>query len=150
MELTAFETFRKTTNEFYILTDSGGKYLRIETKNFTAIFDRKFLGQNLPDDFLRRIDDLSQSSAVLKNGNTSCVRHLNWNGQEIVIKRYNHKGIINSFRQTIKGSWALKCWSYGHILFLSGIAAPRPLAYIEKKKSGLVWKSYFVTEHYER
>ena len=74
---------------------------------------------------------------------------MTWNGKDIVVKRYNHKGFIHSLRHTIKNSRARRGWLHGHRLGMLGIATPKPLAYIEQLKEKLIWKSYLVTEYVE-
>jgi tRNA A-37 threonylcarbamoyl transferase component Bud32 len=83
----------------------------------------------------------------LKNGNTCYVSRLTWSGRDIVIKRYNHKGFIHSLRHTIKGSRARRAWIHAHRLGMLKIATPKPLAYIERRRGSLVWRSYLVTEY---
>ncbi len=84
---------------------------------------------------------------ILKKGNTCYVSRISWNGKDIVVKRYNHKGLIHSLRHTIKGSRAKRCWLNGHRLLMLGISTPKPLAFMEEYRGLLVWKSYLVTEY---
>ena len=83
---------------------------------------------------------------ALKNGNTYFVSRINLAGREIVVKRYNHKEVIHSVRQTIKRSRARRGWLHEHRLRMLNIATPRPLAYIESRRGMVVWKSYLVTQ----
>jgi tRNA A-37 threonylcarbamoyl transferase component Bud32 len=84
---------------------------------------------------------------ILKNGHTCFVSRLRWNDKDIVVKRYNYKGLIHSLRHTLKGSRARRCWLHSHRLLELNIATPKPLAYIEQFKGPLLWKSYMVTEY---
>jgi serine/threonine protein kinase len=84
---------------------------------------------------------------ILKDGNTCYVSHLHWNGQDVVVKRYNHKGLVHSLRHCIKGSRARRGWLHGHRFRMLKIATPKPLAYIEQYKGKLIWQSYLVTEY---
>ncbi|MGD8787465.1 MAG: lipopolysaccharide kinase InaA family protein [Phycisphaerales bacterium] len=123
------------------------RHLKIISNRYTAVFDRSFCQQ--PFDFIEQIDSLMDEGHILKKGNTCYVSRLIWNGKDIVVKRYNHKGFIHSLRHTLKKSRALRGWLHGHRLGVLGIATPRPLAYIEQRKGKLVWKSYLVTEYVE-
>ncbi|GAJ12526.1 unnamed protein product, partial [marine sediment metagenome] len=96
-----------------------------------------------------QIDALMDGGEVLKDGNTCYVCRLTWNGKDVVVKRYNHKGVVHSLRHTIKRSRARQGWLHAHRLGMLHIATPRPLAYIEQLKGLIVWKSYLVTEHVE-
>ncbi len=123
------------------------KYLRISKDGNIAVFDREFIAGAEPIDFLNRIEELMEKGEILKRGNTSCVSRLTFNGRDIVIKRYNYKGIFHSLRHTIKGSRAKQGWLYGHRLLWLGVRTPKPLAYIEHRKGPILWKSYLVTQY---
>ena len=84
---------------------------------------------------------------ILKSGDTCYVSRVMWNCKDVVVKRYNHKGFIHSVRHTIKKSRALRGWLHGHRLGMLNIPAPKPLAYVERRKGLLLWQSYLVTEY---
>ena len=125
------------------------RHLRLKTNGYFAMFDKTFCQQTSPLDFITKIDKLMDEGQILKNGNTCYVSHLIWNGKDVIVKRYNHKGIIHSLRHTIKKSRARRGWLHGHRLLMLDIATPKPLAYIEQHKKKLIWKSYLVTEYIE-
>ncbi|MBN2018759.1 MAG: hypothetical protein JW749_00880 [Sedimentisphaerales bacterium] len=125
------------------------KFLRIKKDGYTAVFNGQFIAGTEPIDFLRSIDELMEKGVILKRGNTSFVSRLAFNGRDIVIKRYNHKGFFHSLRHTLKKTRAKQSWLYGHRLTWLGIPTPKPLAYIEQRKGGLAWKSYLITEYVE-
>ncbi len=121
--------------------------VQIKTDNFISVFDRDFCNGYEPLDLIEQIDALMDQGRILKNGNTCYVSRLAWKERDIVIKRYNHKGFIHSLRHTIKGSRARRAWLQAHRLDMLKIATPKPLAYIEKRKAGLIWTSYLITEY---
>ncbi len=123
------------------------RYLRIRSGGFLAVVDRDFCRAAEPLDFIQHVDALMDSGHVLKSGNTCTVCRLSWNGHDIVVKRYNHKGYVHSLRHTIKRSRARWAWLHAHRLGVLNIATPKPLAYIEERRRGLVWKSYLVTRY---
>lgn len=123
------------------------KSIQIETDDYSIVFDRDFCNRTESLDLLERIDNLMDQGRILKDGNTCYVSRLTWNNQDIVIKRYNHKGFIHSFRHTIKGSRARRAWIQAHRLDMLEVATPKPLAYIEQRKGGLIWTSYLITEY---
>ncbi len=125
------------------------RHLRVKTGRYIAVFDRDFCQEAKPPDFIEQIDELMDEGQILKNGNTCYVSHLMWNGKDVVVKRYNHKGFIHSLRHTIKRSRARRGWLHGHRLAMLDIATPKPLAYIEQLKKRFVWRSYLVTEYVE-
>lgn len=128
------------TNKGYVQVDSGG---------YRAGFDRSFCEEAEALDFIGQIDSRMNEGQILKSGDTSYVSRVIWDGKDIVVKRYNHKGFIHSVRHTIKKSRALRGWLHGHVLGMLKIPAPRPLAYIEQRKGLLLWQSYLVTEYVE-
>ncbi len=121
--------------------------MRIRAEGSVAVFDKGFCDGAEPIDFISQIDTLMDKGQILKNGNTCYVSRLTWNSKDVVVKRYNHKGFIHSLRHTIQRSRAHRCWLHGHRLGMLKISTPKPLAYIEKRKGLLIWKSYLVTEY---
>lgn len=125
------------------------RIVKSEGRSYSAVFDRNFFESVNPIDFVNKIDSLMDAGRILKKGNTSYVSSTSFNGKDVVVKRYNYKGLLHSLRHTIKGSRARRNWLYGHRLTMLGIPTPKPLAFIEKKKGVLVWQSYIVTEYIE-
>jgi len=125
------------------------KHLRLKNRNSIAVFDREFCRGAEPLDFVEQIDALMDKGRILKNGNTSYVSRLAWNDQDVVVKRYNHKGFVHSLRHTIKKSRARQGWLHAHWLRMLQIPTPKPLAYIEQRRGFLLWQSYLVTEYVE-
>jgi tRNA A-37 threonylcarbamoyl transferase component Bud32 len=126
---------------------TGKRELRVKTNKYIAMFDRVFCQETKLPVFIEELDKLMDKGQILKNGNTCYVSRLMLNGQDVVIKRYNHKGFIHSLRHTIKKSRARRGWLQGHRLRMLHIATPKPLAYIELLNKKLIWKSYLVTEY---
>lgn len=141
---------RKVARELRKCLRPNERYLRIETSQIIAMFNRVFCkrrGTEEPLDFIERIDALMDKGHILKQDDTTYVSSLTWNGKDVVVKRFNHKGFIHSLRHTIKKSRAHRGWLHGLRLGILEIATPRPLAFIEKRRGLLVWKSYLVTEY---
>lgn len=131
----------------YIRTSK--RTLSVKSGQFFAIFDRGFIEHIRPIDFIEQIDSLMDAGRILKKGRTSYLSRLMWNGKDVVVKRYNHKGLIHSLRHTIKGSRARRNWLFSHRLAMLEIPTPRPLAFIEQRKGQIIWQSYIVTEYIE-
>ncbi len=125
------------------------RVLKIRTSRHFALFDRSYIDFVNPIDFINQIDSLMDAGRILKRGNTSYLSRINFNEKDVVVKRYNHKGLVHSLRHTVMGSRARRSWLYGHRLGMLSISTPKPLAFIKKKKGGLVWQSYIVTEYVE-
>ncbi len=125
------------------------RHLKIKDGQYAAECDRGFCSKTEMLDFIGQVDALMDAGLILKNGSTSSVSRLTWNSRDLVVKRYNHRGIAHSLRHTAKRSRACRAWLHGHRLEMLDIPTPKPLAYIEQRKAGLVWKSYLVTEYVE-
>ncbi len=123
------------------------RVLKIRTSRHFALVDRSFIDSVNPIDFIKQIDSLMDAGRILKKGNTSYVSRINFIGKDIVVKRYNHKGLIHSLRHAIMGSRARRNWLHGHRLGMLNIPTPKPLAFIEIRKNMLIWSSYIVNEY---
>jgi len=124
--------------------ESGGRILRLAISGYQGAFDRQFANEELMEQFLRRADTLMQEGQVLKNDHASFVSRVLWNGQDAVVKRYNHRSLWHSFRHTLKGSRAKRNWRHAQRLMSLAIATPEPLAYLDQYRGPLLWQSYFV------
>lgn len=125
----------------------GYRYLQIKSDGWFAVFDRGFCLADRSLEFIKQMDALIGAGQILKSGQTCSVSHATWNDSDIVIKRYNHQGLIHSLRHTTKKSRAHRAWLHAQRLRMLKINTPRPLAFIEQRKRVLVWKSYLVTEY---
>ena len=92
------------------------------------------------------IDPLVNGGESIKTGDISDVYRVQWAGRDLVVKRYNHGGLLHSLRHTLKGSRARRGWINGQRLLKLGIPTPRPIAYIDEFRGPLLWRSYLVTE----
>jgi len=129
----------------YFRTNS--KYRCVKTKVYRGMFDRAFYEESLMSQFIPNIDLLMDNGEILKNGDNTYVSRCSWSEKDIVVKRYNYRGFINSLRHMVKGSRARRCWGNAHRLLALNVATPKPIAYFEKRRSGILWKSYLVTEY---
>ena len=134
---------------YFGLPRTSKRHVPFERGEYTGMFDQAFCNKAELRDFIEQVDLLMDGGQVLKNGQACCVSRVRWNDKDVVVKRYDHQGLFHSLRHTIKKSRARRGWVWGHELEAMNIPTPRPLAWIEQRKKGLVWKSYLVTEHVE-
>ncbi len=92
------------------------------------------------------INPLINDGERIKTSEVSDVYRVQWAGRDLVVKRYNHVGLLHSLRHTIKGSRAHRGWINGQRLLDMGIPTPRPIAYFDEFHGPLLWRSYLVTE----
>jgi len=123
------------------------RHVKVVKYGCRAVTRRDFFEKVDFSKFLKNIDELMQDGQILKDGNTCFVSRANLAGEEIVVKRYNYKGVIHSIRHTLKKSRARRNWLHAHRLGMLNIPTAEPLAFIEKRRLLIVYKSYFVTEH---
>jgi len=121
--------------------------VRTKRNGMAAVFDKTFYENLDTIHFLSKIDGLMETGQILKSRPTSFLSCINVNGSDIVIKRYNHKGLWHSIRQSLRTSRAKRSWLHGHRLAMLGVNTPKPLAYIEKHIGPVLWKSYVLTVH---
>jgi tRNA A-37 threonylcarbamoyl transferase component Bud32 len=127
---------------------TSGRSMRFKQQGLKkAVFDREFCKNLDVPAFISGIDDLMKTGRVLKSRNTSFLSQITVNGKQVVIKRYNHKGLWHSVRQTLQASRAKRSWLHGHRLIMLGINTPKPLAFIEVRKGFLLWTSCIITEY---
>ena len=116
----------------------------LASPGYAGVFDLQLVGPQPVEDFVRRLDALMRQGQVLKNDPSSLVSRVFWNGQDVVVKRYNHRGLWHSLRHTIKGSRAKRNWRSAQRLISLQITTPAPLAYVDQYRGLLLWQSYFV------
>jgi len=125
--------------------EADGRALPLTLSGYRGLFDRRLADGEPMQEFVRRVDALMEQGQVLKRDHASFVSRVRWNGHDLVVKRYNHRGLWHSLRHTIKGSRARRNWRNAHRLLSLKIVTPEPLAYLEEYRRALLWQSYLVT-----
>jgi len=126
---------------------TNSAHIRYKGRHWRGVFDRRIYDSAAIDDFVQRIDELAKAGEILKDGNTCFVSRINYNGRDLVVKRYNNKGLIHSLRHTIKGSRARRSWINAHRLKMLRIASVQPAAFIEITTGPIVRQSYFLADY---
>ncbi len=122
------------------------RYYRFKNGELSGMFSRFFCPPAGASDFAGRLDRLMEEGQILKRGNTCFVSRAKWNGRDVVIKRYNHKGWGHSLRHTLKGSRARRVWLNGYRLRELDIGTPLPVCFIEKHRGLMLYCAYIVNE----
>jgi len=155
MRATLRKTARRLDKETRIRAAMKGslqtnyRYLRVESGDLAAVFVRSFCHEAQPLDFLGKIGALMKDGQILKDDRNCLVCRLKWNGRETTIKQYKHKGLAFSLLDTIGKSHAKRDWLSGNRLGMLNMPVPQTLAFIERRRAGLVWESYIVSEYIE-
>lgn len=121
----------------------------IQTRSAWGVFSKAFCEPKQAAELPLQIDLLMSKGKILKRGNTCFVSLVEINGQPVVVKRYNHKGLWHSIRQTLKGSRAKRCWLHAHRLSWLNIPTAPALGFIEKRRGPLLYCSYILNEWVE-
>lgn len=90
-----------------------------------------------------------EGTRFLKRGNTATVVATRVDGVDVVIKRYNVKGLWHGIRHTLKRTRASVSWRNAQLLRFYGIPTPQPIAFVEGRVGPLRRTSYFVSEYVE-
>jgi tRNA A-37 threonylcarbamoyl transferase component Bud32 len=123
------------------------RYREINDGSGVAVFDKDFCPKTTTANLAAELDKLIADGQTIKDDQYCYVSRIKWNQRDVVIKRYSYPGFFHSFRHTIKGSRAKRGWLNGRRLLSLNIDTPRPLAYIEQRKNGLLQKSYLITKY---
>ena len=92
-------------------------------------------------------DQFFTGEPLLKDGGSATVTRATVNGRELVIKRYNIKGLGHWLQRFWRPSRAWHSWLAGWRLDFLGIATPQPLAMIERRIGPLRRQAWLVTEY---
>ena len=114
---------------------------------FVGAYDKRVFSTESLSSLVSRLDSLLEQGAALKSDATSRVCRIEWDGRELVAKRFNHQGLVHSLRHTLKGSRARRGWRNGRRLLGLGIPTAKPLAYVEHHRGPLIWQSYLISEN---
>jgi hypothetical protein len=125
------------------------RFLRIEMKDLTAVFVRAFIRDADPIDFLKKIDAFRKDGQTLQDDSDCFICRLKWNGKDITVKHYKHKGFVSSLLNTIGKSPAKHDWLTGNRHRMMDMPVPEPFVFIERHKNRLIRESYFVSGYIE-
>lgn len=93
------------------------------------------------------IDAVMARGDPLKQGNSSSVSRVNWQGNDWVIKRYNIKGPLHRLKKQFKPSRASTSWRNARWLTLIGLDTPMAIGFVEQRSSRLLGRAYYISEH---
>lgn len=92
-------------------------------------------------------DSVFSGVPLLKDGGSSTVTRTTVGGRDVVIKRYNIKGLGHWLKRFWRPSRAWHSWLAGWRLSFLGIATPQPLAMIERRIGLLRREAWLITEY---
>ncbi len=86
-----------------------------------------------------------KDSTIIKDSTTtSCLvfKPMGFEGS-VFLKRFNVKGYFHILKNIFRNSRGKRVWKTANILIKNHIPTPEPLLFLEEKKSGITFKSYF-------
>jgi len=120
---------------------------QIHTANRFAVYDRS-IHSDVLEKFIQDPDSLLVKGTMLKEGNSSTVAMIQFDGKDFVLKRYNIKGFWHGLKRLLQPSRAAKSWQNASVLEMLGVATPHPYAMIEER---VLWilrrRAWFLCEY---
>ena len=99
---------------------------------------------------VRHTDSLMNLSGnVIKLSHKTAITYLPLSGETgklACIKEYRYPSAFKKFIHPFFRSPAQKAWFAAHGLIAAGVHTPKPIALIEEKRTGMIKKSFFITE----
>jgi tRNA A-37 threonylcarbamoyl transferase component Bud32 len=112
------------------------------------VCEREFHTSDM-EDLLEHPDRYIEQGKLLKDGNTATVARVFAAGRDLVVKRYNIKGMVHGLRRAFQKSRAWNSWENSYHMEFLGIPSLKPLAMIENRVGPLRGTAYFITEYIE-
>jgi tRNA A-37 threonylcarbamoyl transferase component Bud32 len=94
-----------------------------------------------PDASLQRAD-----AQYLKQGNTCTLWTTRVDGRQLVVKRYNIKGLLHRLGRVYRNTRAAVSWKNAHRLGMYGILTARPVALLEERYGPLRGRAWYLSE----
>jgi len=124
------------------LLDRSWLQARIEARDSgqDEALDEALIGRQMLswlDDLPRLMDGRDdQVSEALKLGNTATVVAASFQGEPLIVKRYNNKSIWHRVRRMLRRDRGLNSWVYAHTLAFTGIASTEAVALLRTRFAG--------------
>lgn len=119
----------------------------VHTHNRMAIYDRVLHSSEL-EEIIEDPDRLLVNARMLKEGNSSTVAVVLFDGREFVLKRYNVKGFLHGLKRLFQPSRAHHSWRNAAILEMLGIATPHAVLMVEERALWLFRRRAWILSEY--
>lgn len=124
----SYEEIANKNYKGYILKDLKPYITEAELENPDLIFNREGT---------RFIKESRNALSEIKLGD----------GKSYIFKKFSNRGLINRIKNTFRTSKGVKGLNKAFMLLEAGLQTPRPLLMLEKKKFGLLCRSYLLVEY---
>jgi hypothetical protein len=68
------------------------------------------------------------------------------NGRRVCVKSYRHDTGLDSWKRIIRVPKGRRAWTVGNLLVSRGLCSGKPLAYVERRKYGILFEGLYITE----
>jgi tRNA A-37 threonylcarbamoyl transferase component Bud32 len=129
-------------------------YAPFAASHYRGFFNREYHHAELLSFFCDPDRAFHESiSTIIKDSYTtsSCSMSLPCGGNEVrlYIKRYNYQNFFYALKYLFRRSRAKRVWRVAHGLLARAIPTPRPIAFVEKRRGGVLIKSFYIAQHSE-
>ena len=94
--------------------------------------------------FLQNPDDWVAKGELLKGGNSATVVRVSMDGRPVAIKRNNIKNLCHWWQRCLRPTRSHVNWRNAHLLRISGIETPEPIAFVERRWGPFRFEGYYV------
>lgn len=122
--------------------DRNWRYFRVYDRSMASGKMLEFFAD--PDVSLRHPE-----MRYLKQGNTCTLWLARVDGRQLVVKRYNIKGLAHRIGRAFRRTRAAVSWKNAHRLGMYGISTARPVALLEQRLGPLRGKAWYISEYVE-
>jgi tRNA A-37 threonylcarbamoyl transferase component Bud32 len=122
-------------------------FVRVKTAAFFGFARREYWNE----DFVRLVGKPERvlelpGTGVVKDSKTTTVGLNRDLPQNFYIKRYNYQGLAYAAKDLFRYSRARRTWIAANSLHMRGIPVALPLAYLERRRRGILLESYILTK----
>lgn len=133
--------------------DDGAKFESINSRDIHPPYCikgmmRRDFSRGATANIISDIDQLLESGTIIKTDRATTVAKSTAAGRDVIIKRYNNQGFLNSLKYTLGGSRAKRVWRETYLLQELNIATPTALGYFDVLHKGRVIRSYLINEFF--
>ncbi len=117
----------------------GRDHVRIRTRNCLVVAQKAFSDAGDLGGLVENLDALMEAGHVLRRGGGTLVSRFEWARQDVTATRFADGAL--AWRRNGR-----RCWVAARRLSILNIGVPRPLALVEKRRTGLSSHSYLLTK----
>ncbi len=115
--------------------------------SFRGMYCTQYFSDDNISNIIEMLDQNIENGKIIKDGKATTLIVATIDKNLTLIKRYNFQGIWHTITHRLVQSRARRVFYNTLFLEKIGIATPKVLAYLEKRKNGFVTESYLLSEY---